>query len=415
MAEFTGERVIPGQVETDLWNEHFSRYAFASNFVAGKRVLDLGCGSGYGSAELARTAESVVGVDVSAEAIEYARSHFARPNLLFAQHSCTQLPWAEAGFQYITAFEVIEHLNNWQEMLSEARRVLHPDGHFLVSTPNKLYYADQRRQAGPNPFHEHEFEFEEFKQALSRYFPRVDMLLQNRTEAFVYATANSPVTDPLLKLETATSNPSEAHFFLALCGGAAETTTRSFVFVPSSANLLRERELHIERLESELGLKDKWLVDMTGQRDQLQKQNDATLTQLEERNRWGQTLEAELEQTRQRVVNLQDEFASEQDSARQLASAYDGKVRELEQDVNEKTNWALDTERRLTGELEAKQSELVEAVRLLDRAEATVEERTHWAQGLDRQLQTATTQLAMIRSSRWIKLGRAAGLGPRLD
>ena len=415
MAEFTGERVIPGQVETDLWNEHFSRYAFASNFVAGKRVLDLGCGSGYGSAELARTAESVVGVDVSAEAIEYARSHFARPNLLFAQHSCTQLPWAEAGFQYITAFEVIEHLNNWQEMLSEARRVLHPDGHFLVSTPNKLYYADQRRQAGPNPFHEHEFEFEEFKQALSRYFPRVDMLLQNRTEAFVYATANSPVTEPLLKLETATSNPSEAHFFLALCGGAAETTTRSFVFVPSSANLLRERELHIERLESELGLKDKWLVDMTGQRDQLQKQNDATLTQLEERNRWGQTLEAELEQTRQRVVNLQDEFASEQDSARQLASAYDGKVRELEQDVNEKTNWALDTERRLTGELEAKQSELVEAVRLLDRAEATVEERTHWAQGLDHQLQTASTQLAMIRSSRWIKLGRAAGLGPRLD
>ena len=415
MAEFTGERVIPGQVETDLWNEHFSRYAFASNFVAGKRVLDLGCGSGYGSAELARTAESVVGVDVSAEAIEYARSHFARPNLLFAQHSCTQLPWAEAGFQYITAFEVIEHLNNWQEMLSEARRVLHPDGHFLVSTPNKLYYADQRRQAGPNPFHEHEFEFEEFKQALSRYFPRVDMLLQNRTEAFVYATANSPVTEPLLKLETATSNPSEAHFFLALCGGAAETTTRSFVFVPSSANLLRERELHIERLESELGLKDKWLVDMTGQRDQLQKQNDATLTQLEERSRWGQTLEAELEQTRQRVVNLQDEFASEQDSARQLASAYDGKVRELEQDVNEKTNWALDTERRLTGELEAKQSELVEAVRLLDRAEATVEERTHWAQGLDRQLQTASTQLAMIRSSRWIKLGRAAGLGPRLD
>ena len=415
MAEFTGERVIPGQVETDLWNEHFSRYAFASNFVAGKRVLDLGCGSGYGSAELARTAESVVGVDVSAEAIEYAQSHFARPNLLFAQHSCTQLPWAEAGFQYITAFEVIEHLNNWQEMLSEARRVLHPDGHFLVSTPNKLYYADQRRQAGPNPFHEHEFEFEEFKQALSQYFPRVDMLLQNRTEAFVYATANSPVTEPLLKLETATSNPSEAHFFLALCGGAAETTTRSFVFVPSSANLLRERELHIERLESELGLKDKWLVDMTGQRDQLQKQNDATLTQLEERNRWGQTLEAELEQTRQRVVNLQDEFASEQDSARQLASAYDGKVRELEQDVNEKTNWALDTERRLTGELEAKQSELVEAVRLLDQAEATVEERTHWAQGLDHQLQTATTQLAMIRSSRWIKLGRAAGLGPRLD
>jgi methylase of polypeptide subunit release factors len=66
LGEFTGERVIPGQVETDLWNEHFSRYAFATLFASGKRVLDLGCGSGYGSAELARTAESVIGVDVSA-------------------------------------------------------------------------------------------------------------------------------------------------------------------------------------------------------------------------------------------------------------------------------------------------------------------------------------------------------------
>ena len=414
MGEFTGERVIPGQVETDLWNEHFSRYAFASNFVAGKRVLDLGCGSGYGSAELARTAESVIGVDVSAGAIDYAATHYREPNLSFQKHSCTQLPWADGCFHFIVAFEVIEHLTNWREMLSETRRLLSSGGTFLVSTPNKLYYADQRREAGPNPFHEHEFEFEEFKLALQDYFPRVDMLLQNRTEAFVYAHADAPVLDPRIRLESAISVPSNAHFFLALCGRLVEAP-RSFVFVPSTANLLREREIHIARLTSEIGLKDNWLADMTGQRDQLQKVYGATLTQLEERNRWAQSLESELEDTRHRVVALQGEFAHEQESASHVAAAYEAKVVELEQDVSEKTHWALETERRLTSELDAKCAELAEAVVLLDKAEATVEERTRLAQDLDLRLRSADARLTMARASRWVKLGRAAGLGPKLD
>ena len=61
LIEFTGERVVPGQVDADLWNEHLARYAFAAPLAPGKRVLDAGCGSGYGSAELARTARTVVG------------------------------------------------------------------------------------------------------------------------------------------------------------------------------------------------------------------------------------------------------------------------------------------------------------------------------------------------------------------
>ena len=413
MAEFTGERVIPGQVETDLWNEHFSRYAFASTFAAGKRVLDMGCGSGYGSAELARTAEFVTGVDVSADAVDYAAAHYTLPNLAFAQHSCTLLPFPDSSFELITAFEVIEHLNNWRDLITEACRLLTPMGTFVVSTPNKLYYADQRKQAGPNPFHEHEFEFAEFKAALAEYFPHVDMLLQNRTEAFVYAAADAPSIDPAIRLESAQSDPAAAHFFLALCGG--ERRPQTFVFIPSAANLLRERERHIDRLQSELGIKDKWLADMTGQRDQLQKQHDSTLDQLHERNRWAQALETELEEARQRVVALQEEFAREQDAARSVAAGYAAKVIELERDVVEKVTWARDIEQRLTAELTTKGGELAEAVRLLDKAEATVEERTHWAQDSDRKLQAANAQLALIRASRWIRLGRVAGVGPQLD
>jgi protein-L-isoaspartate O-methyltransferase len=56
LAEFTGERVIPGEVDIDLLNEHMARYTFAARLARGKRVLDAGCGTGYGSAELARAA-----------------------------------------------------------------------------------------------------------------------------------------------------------------------------------------------------------------------------------------------------------------------------------------------------------------------------------------------------------------------
>jgi len=67
--EFTGERVIPGQVDPDLLNEHLARYAFAARLARGKRVLDAGCGAGYGSAELVKSALSVVGVDAAADPV----------------------------------------------------------------------------------------------------------------------------------------------------------------------------------------------------------------------------------------------------------------------------------------------------------------------------------------------------------
>ena len=105
--EFTGERVIPGQVDADLLNEHLARYAFAARQARGKRVLDAGCGAGYGSAELAKSALSVVGVDAASEAAAYAREHYRLPNLHFEQASCSGLPHTDASFDLVVAFEVI--------------------------------------------------------------------------------------------------------------------------------------------------------------------------------------------------------------------------------------------------------------------------------------------------------------------
>ena len=136
MAEFTGERLIPGEVDIDLLNEHMARYHFAVRLARGKRVLDAGCGAGYGSAELADVAESVTGIDIAPEAIAFARAHYERPNLSFEEASCTGLPFGDASFDLVVAFEVIEHLEDWKGFLHEVRRVLAPSGQLIVSTPN---------------------------------------------------------------------------------------------------------------------------------------------------------------------------------------------------------------------------------------------------------------------------------------
>ncbi len=420
MAEFTGERVIPGQVDADLWNEHTARYAFAARFAGGRRVLDAGCGSGYGAARLALSAASVLGVDLSPEAVEYARRHYGMPRLGLLQASCTELPLADASFDLVTAFEVIEHLADWPAFLQEMRRVTAPEGLFIVSTPNRAYYGASRGRAEPNPFHAHEFDYEEFRAELAKLFPHVSMALQNHVGGIVFQPVEKS-TPAEAAVERGGGSPAEAHFFIAVCGFAGPVEIPTLVYVPKAANILRERELHIERLEGELAEKGQWLEEALEDRQKLVELFRQQTEELERQNRWAQELDAQLGAARKRIGDLQQELAEQQATARQMAAAYEAKVAELEEEARQRAEWALETERRLTGELEergrdlaARIEELGKCVRLLDAAEATVEERTHWAQRLEEELKQAEAQLGAVRASRWVKLGRAVGLGPPL-
>jgi ubiquinone/menaquinone biosynthesis C-methylase UbiE len=396
LVEFTGERVIPGQVNDDLWSEHVARYAFARRYAQDKRVLDAGCGTGYGSAELAQSAREVTGVDIAADAIQYAHANYPIPGLRFVESSCTAVPFPAGSFDLLVAFEVIEHLPDYRAFLDESVRVLTREGLFIVSSPNKRYYGKTRAETGPNPYHEHEFEAEEFVHELERVFPNVRLLLQNRVESFAFHPAVS-FWPAEARIDGGGGNAEDAHFFIALCSRAPLPEPKSFVYVPKAANMLRERELHVEALERQL-------ADVAADRQALLELFRRQTRELEASNQWAQRLDTDLNNARERIVALQHEAA-------ELASEYQDQVARMEHEDQIKTEWA----RKASADLEAKCQELAHCVGLLDTAEATVRERTIWAQTAEAQRAELAAQLEMMRSSRWVKMGRTVGLGPDLS
>ena len=175
MMEFTGERVVPGQTDPDLMNEHLARYCFAEALAGQKRVLDAGCGLGYGSARLARRTQDVFALDNAFEPLLQASTQYEPEGVRFAQGDVTSLPFRSESFDVVVAFEVIEHLENWQGFLAEMERVLAPAGQLIVSTPNRLYYAETRSE--PNLYHVHEFDYQEFQSERQKFFPHVTIFL----------------------------------------------------------------------------------------------------------------------------------------------------------------------------------------------------------------------------------------------
>src|SRR5579883_3395358 len=315
LAEFTGERVIPGQVDVDLMNEHLARYTFAARLARGKRVLDAGCGAGYGSAELAHSAHSVIGIDCALEAVEFARENYRLPNLQFEQASCTALPHDDSTFDLVVAFEVIEHLENWRDFLKEVRRVLAPNGQFIVSTPNKLYYNEGRGAQGANPFHVHEFEFDEFRTELKSIFPHVSMFLENHVEGVTFQP-HEPGNTVEVRVDAGEPAPGESHFFVAVCAHRPQIGNPTFVYVPRAANVLRERERHINLLEGELATKNEWLEKALREHEELMTKFTALKEELERSNQWAEQQNREIAERRARIGELQEELAREQQSAR---------------------------------------------------------------------------------------------------
>jgi len=167
--EWTGERCVPWVDDWQVLYEHLHRYHFAADLADGRRVLDLGSGEGYGSAILAERAKHVLGVELDPEAAAHAAANYPVDNLEFRQASVLELDdLPDASFDLVVCFEMIEHITEHDELLALARRVLAPDGVFVVSTPDREIYSEA---AGyHNPYHVRELSRPEFDELLDRYF-----------------------------------------------------------------------------------------------------------------------------------------------------------------------------------------------------------------------------------------------------
>ncbi|MCJ7653165.1 MAG: class I SAM-dependent methyltransferase [Actinobacteria bacterium] len=173
--ELTGERTLPGIPRENYWYQrHLTAYELAANLAEGKKVIDVGCGEGYGPAMLARHAGQVLGVDIAPEVIGHAIRRYTSQNLSFRVMGVNRLEVPPQSFDLAVSLQVVEHLADVSGYFAEIARVLAPEGVALLSTPNRLTISPGSSRP-INPFHLREYTPQEFRDVLGGYFEGVEI------------------------------------------------------------------------------------------------------------------------------------------------------------------------------------------------------------------------------------------------
>ena len=224
--------------------EHLHRYRYAAAMAAGRDVLDIAAGEGYGAALLAEVARSVVGADVAPAAVEHAAAAYPAGNLRFVEAAAADLGFAaDQSFDLVTSFETVEHLTPADQgrFLAEARRVLRPGGVLVISTPNRVTAGHPDGTA--NPYHLHEFGRAEFADYLGRQFPAVRLLAQ-KVYPVSYLWADAATPGPVAEYRMAlgpdavfrpADGPKEAEYFVAVCSAGELPAVPDSLLVDVSA------------------------------------------------------------------------------------------------------------------------------------------------------------------------------------
>ena len=253
----TGERTLPGIPEENYW---FCRHLFAYELAAGLgagRILDAGCGEGYGTALLAPPGggqhppkgglgapqargggrgpppggppppPAAVGMERDPVAVAHAAARY--PGARFVRGDCGALPFSDGAFDAVVSLQVVEHLPDPAAFVAECSRVLAPGGTFLCSTPNRLTFTPPGRAR--NPFHVTELTAAELSALLAPHFGAVRLegvvddspgLADALVEAALAGQAPPPWADDAVAATTTasfsrTDDPDAALDLLAWC------------------------------------------------------------------------------------------------------------------------------------------------------------------------------------------------------
>ena len=170
-------RIIPEGVPPKFFAEHLKVYEFLKGNAGGKKVLEVGCGDGYGADYLAAAGFEVTAFDYDDAVIAAARAKYGRPNLKFLPMEAGALRFEDGSFDIVCSFQVIEHIPQAgiPRYLSEIKRVLRPQGFFYLSTLNLEHAVKSLKTYKKNPAHCKEFVLEELRSLLLSQFAQVEI------------------------------------------------------------------------------------------------------------------------------------------------------------------------------------------------------------------------------------------------
>ncbi len=172
----TGERTLPDVPEENYWfQRHLFVYQWIAEQCAGRRVVDLACGEGYGTDLIAGVAAEVVGVDANPEAFEHARARYTSNNISFKRDLIESFNHG-APYDSVVFLQTIEHIENEGGTLEHFKSILAPGGVCYISTPNLLTLAPKGAEKSDNPWHLREYRVEEFEALLSDHFTEVEIV-----------------------------------------------------------------------------------------------------------------------------------------------------------------------------------------------------------------------------------------------
>lgn len=298
--EYTGERIIPDLTEEDpILSEHLIRYYFAGQFVKNKTVLDIACGSGYGSAILKKEgAAHVYGVDISKEATDYAKQRYGQDGIDFIQSDATNIPLDDNSIDILVSFETIEHVENYKAFMSEITRVLKPDGVLVLSTPIKDTSPDN------NPFHIKEFSLAEFTKLMSKNFRYAKPLYQFNSFISVISDDQSFRKDEKSIPMTITNLSPLSNEDLVYCVMVCSNKPLKHDFKYKAATF---RSIIFQKLAMELGLKESNILELghkINAQDEQSKKLEKKTADLSATNKELQNKTADLSATNKELEEL---------------------------------------------------------------------------------------------------------------
>lgn len=400
--EFTGERYVPTEAG-EIRHEHLHRYAWCARIVEGKDVLDIACGEGYGSAMLARHAQSVVGVDIADSAIRHASMAYRDiRGLEFRRGDAAQIPLDDDSVDVVVSFETIEHHDRHREMLSEIRRILRPDGVLIISSPNRTVYSELAGHH--NEFHVKELDFGEFDAVLKEQFDDVSYFGQRLAvgssiftlQGIATAQTVDALTDTGSEVVERAASLADPVYFIAVAGALTATLKEklhpSVMF--SEAEDLYTHHREVARWASGL---DTEMNELRGAHGQLVKEHEAVAA-------WAKSLDAELTQERERYGKL----AAEHDGTAAWAKSLNAELTALQ------THHAalVDKHEEVTRLVRSLESELADRntfVASLQEEQSRLRARGEWLTGELAMLRRHYEQVLGSRSWRLTRPLRAVG------